>query len=388
MLKQILWQSKNKWQIIGAAIGTFIGFLLLLLAVQFYQDLQTMLYGNDNQADGYVIINKQVSLFNALGGASTFTNEDIEQLNAQSFIKDVGQFTSNQFEVRASSQMIGFRTELFLEAVPDRFLDIKPRRWKWNNPEDEVPLILSRDYLALWNFGFAPSQGYPQFTLAMIKQFSFSLTVYGNGSSKTFRGRIVGLSDRINSIVVPEKFLNYANQQFGSNRQPESARLILASSNPSSQTFQDYLADNNFEVSSGRVIGEQVQIMLNIVISLIAIIGGIIVFLSFLVFVLNYRLMIAESSQDIRLLLQLGYRNETISQVLIRQLFYLFGGVLLSVLVAMLALRYGFVQWITNQGFELSLNFGVWTYIIATLFIGLFFSLNWRIITQNVKALA
>ena len=98
--------------------------------------------------------------------------------------------------------------------------------------------------------------------------------------------------------------------------------------------------------------------------------------------------MIAESSQDIRLLLQLGYRNESVSQVLIRQLFYLFGGVLASVLVVMVALRYGFINWIAEQGFELSFNFGVWTYVVAALFIGLFFSVNWTTIRQNVKALA
>jgi len=40
ILNQLLWSGKNKWQIIGAAAGSFIGLFLLLSALQLYFDLQ------------------------------------------------------------------------------------------------------------------------------------------------------------------------------------------------------------------------------------------------------------------------------------------------------------------------------------------------------------
>ena len=197
LLNKLLWKGRNKWQILGAAVGTFIGMLLLLQAVQFYSDLQGLMDGTSNsREEGYLMINKKVSLLNTLGGASTFSKKEIEALEQQDFVDEIGAFKSNQFRVSASSQMLGFYSEMFMEAVPDMFLDVKPRGWNWSPSDREIPLVISRDYLALYNFGFAPSQGYPQFTQSTIKQVSFTVTVSGNGTTRRYQGRIAGFSDR------------------------------------------------------------------------------------------------------------------------------------------------------------------------------------------------
>ena len=158
ILNKTLWQVNNRWQIIGAAVGTFIGLLLLLLSLQFYCDLKELMDGG-NSDDRFVIINKKVNLFNTLGAKAAFSEEEVQTLLAEDFIDSVGTFQSNLFRVSASSQMLGFYTELFFESLPDRYLDVQDSRWNWRPGQKDVPLIMSRDYLALYNFGFAPSQG-------------------------------------------------------------------------------------------------------------------------------------------------------------------------------------------------------------------------------------
>jgi hypothetical protein len=388
MLNKILWKHKNKWQIFGAALGTFIGMFLLLQSVQLYSDLQNLMDGTANsREDGYLMINKKVSLLNTLGGASTFSQDDISTLKKQNFIAAVGEFKSNQFKVSASSQLLGFYSEMFMEAVPDQFMDVKPRGWNWSAGDEEVPLVISRDYLALYNFGFAPSQGYPQFTQSTIKQVSFTITTNGNGIVKRYRGRIAGFSDRINSILVPQSFLDYANANFGNGKADAPSRLILSTDNPYSENLNNFLAENNYEISRGRVIGEQLKVLLQLLLSVVGVIGVIIVLLSFLVFILNFQLVIAESSQDIELLLQIGHRYKTISQTLIKNLSLLFGTAVLVTFIALFATRFFFINWTTEQGFSLANNFSSLTYLVAVLFVVLFFGVSWWSVNRRVVKL-
>ncbi len=87
LLNKLLWNGRNNWQIFGAAVGTFIGLLLLLQAVQFYTDLQNLMNGTSNNHDnGYLMINKKVSLLNTIGGASTFSEAEINALKSQDFV--------------------------------------------------------------------------------------------------------------------------------------------------------------------------------------------------------------------------------------------------------------------------------------------------------------
>ncbi len=387
ILNKLLWKRKTRWQIIGAAAGALVGLLLLLNAIQLYVDLKDLLEGNSNSNDHFVQINKKVNLFNTLGVKSTFSEAEIENIHSQKFVKSIGIFTPNQFKVSASSQLLGFYTELFFEALPDNFLDVKESRFRWKKGQNELPVILSRDYLALYNFGFAPSQGLPQFTQNTIKRVSMDINVSGNGLRKTFQGRIVGFSDRINSILVPQSFMKWANETFGSGTAAGSSRLIMAVDNPLSHDLTDFLKENNYEISSGRLIGGQFAILLNIVISAIAAIGFIIVLLSVLIFILNFQLIISKSSEDIRLLLQLGYKPTQISTILTRNLSILFAVVIALTILLLLVLRSLIVGGFGAQGFALAGGLHWSVYLTGLLFSVLFLVVNYRNIRRNVLRL-
>ena len=334
------------------------------------------------------LINK-VNLLNTLGMKAIFTIEEIENIRSQSFINEVGTFTSNQFKVSASSSMIGFYTELFFEAVPDQFIDVAESDFDWQPGDRELPIIISRDYLALYNFGFAPSQGLPQFTPSTISRLSMDITVKSNTSRQVFTGSIVGFSDRINSVLVPQQFMDWANAKFGnaSGGQKESSRLILSTDNAYSKELLDYLEDNNYEVSSGRLIGGQLAALIKTIIVVVGFVGFVIVLLSMLVFLLNFQLIISQASQDIRLLLQLGYKPKSISDLLIKRVGLLFGGILLLSFVALLILRAFMVNWFEGQGFSLDHSLSSWVYTTAILFSVFFLLINISTIRKKVNQL-
>ncbi len=386
LLNQILWEGKNKWQIYGAAVGAFLGLFLVLTAFQFYHDLNRLISG-DNATDQYVIINKKVNLFNTLGANAAFTKDEIDSLKNQDFILEVGEFNSNQYKVGASSSMFGFYTELFFESVPDEFVDVNVGRFSWDEGQKEIPIIMSRDYLALYNFGFAPSQGLPQFTPNTIGRVSIDLILRGNGMKRTYQGRIIGFSDRINSIIVPQSFLEWSNNQFGNKPKSAPSRVIVKTNNPYSPDLQNLMKAKNYEVSSGKLIGGKLTAILQGVISAIAVIGFIIVLLSVLVFVLNFQLIISQSQEDIRLLLQMGYKNKQVSDILNKRLLRLFAGIFLAVIISIAISRFWFAGWFEEQGLNISANLHWSVYLIGILLsIGILF-FNFRTIKSSISRL-
>jgi hypothetical protein len=353
ILKKLLTQNRNFWQVFGAAIGAFIGLTLLLFALQTWFDLQKILRGS-SEGENYIILNKPVSLANTIFGKSVFKDTELKDIGNQPFTKSVATFTANRFKVSASSSAINFYTELFFESVPPEHLDIQDPDFRWREGQTEIPIIMSKDYLALYNFGFAISQGLPQFTPATIRKVNFNINIRGKGTEKTFTGRIIGFSNRINSILVPENFMAFANTQYGDQADFGASRILLKVANPYDKTLNTYINEQGYELSTGRLIGGKLGSILNAVIAALAIIGVLLMLLSTLVFVLNYQLIISKSAADITLLRQIGYRPSNIATILRGSLLRLLSGIFAAVIVVLAVTRIGIIDWLGKQDFTVT----------------------------------
>ena len=389
-INTLLLRAQNKWQLLTAVGGTLLGVTLLLFSLQTWLDYRSILRGDSEQGEYYVLLQKPVTIFNTLGIKNYFTERDLDTLRAQPYIAEVSPFVSNDFGVQLVSQQLGFRTELFFEAVADEFVDVDGNTFSWQVGQKEVPIVLSRDYLALYNFGFAPSQGLPPFTPGTISRVEFSLVIRGNnGRRRTLDGRIVGFSDRINSILVPMEFMQWANQTFGERGKTIGgpSRVLARLANPYAPEMEDFLLDAGFVVNKGQGLSSQLAALLQRIVSLTALIGFVIFVLSGFVFVLNYQLLISRASGDIRRLLQIGYPQRQVSQLLLRNMAIIFGVTATVALLLLLLTRSFAIDWFLRQGFALSgnLHWGVW--LAWVLLIAGFVLINRWVIQREVKAL-
>lgn len=356
MLKKLFQKNRQPIQIAGAAVGAFLGLFLLLFAIQVYFDFQAILRGGNND-DSFITINKPVSLVNTFLGKSVFSSGNIQEIENETATwgtEGVAAFTANRFKASASSRMINFYTELFFESIPESFLDIQDPAFRWHEGMTEVPIIMSKDYLALYNFGFALSQGLPQFTPETIRRVTVDITINGKGRQQTFSGRIIGFSERINSILIPERFMTYANDNFGEQPDIGTSRLLLKVKNPYDKNLRHYLNEKGYEISTGRLVGGRLTTILNTIISSVFVIGVLLMILSVLVFILNYQLIISKSASDIKLLLEIGYRPIQIVEVLRGSLMRLLGFVFFTVVIALILTRWGIITILDKQGFELN----------------------------------
>lgn len=373
MLNKLLWSKQKKRQLWLAMVGLIIGFFLLIVAVQTYFDLQNILQGKENN---FVIVNKKVSLLNLIGGASTFQDDDIKNIESQDFIKRFAPFSSSQFQVVAEVPQIGFRSDFFFEAVPDDFLDMNSSQFDWEEGDRTIPIILSRDYLTLYNFGFAPTRGLPPFTQNTIKRVQFQIRIIGDNNLIDFyNGKIVGFSDRINSILVPKSFLDWSNPHY-SNKTTPMTKLMLEVKNPYSTDFKDFIRNEKLELSSGKLIGDKVGNVLSIVISIIAFIGSMILILALMVFALNFRMMITSAKTDIKRLIEIGYQHNTISTTLIKRMFVILSIALSFAIISIIIMRKYSVEWLSSQGFEISASFNSLVYFVGLSVIIAMFLIN------------
>ena len=386
LFRKLLWRIENRWQLFGAGLGAAIGMILLLGAVQLYLDVNYLLHQDSGADPHFVQINKRVSLLNTLAGAATFSETEIDEILEEPFILSLGVLTSNNFRVSASSDPLGLYTELFFESVPDAFLDVQESRFRWAPGDKELPILLARDYLALYNFGFAPSQGLPQLTPGAIQQVRFDIHISNSKRRMELKGRIVGFSDRFNSILVPPSFMKWANQNFGDPASAkEPARLILEVDNPLSSNFLDFIEDHNYELSTGRLVGGQIRTLIGFLTLILLLVGGLIFVLSLLIILLNFRLVIVQAREEIDLLLQLGYLQGQVYAYLNRKLINWFSFTSFSAFILLLLLHWILAQSALSQGLEIHPLIHPLVWLLAALLSAGFLYLNSWSIKRNVR---
>jgi hypothetical protein len=318
-IQKILSSNHKPFQIGLAIFGCLIGFFLILASVQSILNFKH-LFADSKQGIGsqYMVINKKVSVLNTLNvSKSTFTKDELTKISAHPSIQKFSTFIGNKFEADAYLELkegpnpAKLRTELVLESVDDDFIDTDLGKWKWTPSEaNEIPIILPNDFINLYNFTFAPSRGLPQISKNTISKFGFSITLKGNNQVGEFRGKIIGFSDRISSMLVPISFMNYANNRFGDPEKindTSAYRIIVAVKPNELSKFQNFLTENNLETNqeilrNGKFVG-----LMYLFISIIFIIGLVITVNAFTGFILYFHLLIYRSRNEIDSLLRLGY---------------------------------------------------------------------------------
>jgi len=319
LLYQILWKDHSRTHLLFAFLGTLAGFVLLLAGIQFYIDIKSVLSENRDLLDPeYIVINKKVNIGQTLGlSKGGFTEEEIEEIALQPFADQVSPFLSNQFPVSGymeSERFPGFSTELFFEAIPDEFIDVKSEDWIWDPEVGKIPVIIPQDYLNLYNFGFAPSQGLPQIPKGVLSMMDFKLRMRGQGGYDDYDGQIVGFSNRIHSILVPLDFLTWANEKYGYFDRSNPSQVIVVSKDPTDPSIIRFLEEKGYDTIREKLKSSRMNIILKLIISFLVVVAAIIIGLAFLVFLLSLQLMISRSSEKIRRLNKIGFHYREISR--------------------------------------------------------------------------
>lgn len=385
---RLLRRNVSVSQIVGYALANLVGLSIVLTAIQFYNDINQVWEEEDSFfSKDYLIISKRVSGVNTLFGNTAFSERDIEDIKSQPWTRKVGKFTAAAFDVRASINLggHGVSSALFLESIPDDFFDIKPDDWGFTPGQREVPIILSKDYLALYNFGFATTRGLPQLSESTIGKVPLKLYLSraSDNATEVYAARIVGFSSRMNTIAVPQDFLEWANDRYATDKNKMPSRLIIEVNSPGNPDITSYLEQNNYEVAGDKVDNGKASYFLSIITAVVVSVGIIICILAFFILMLSIYLLLQKNKEKLHDLMLLGYSPSQVA----RYYYQLVGLVNVGVLAfAIIILLVATMLWrapLDELGVEgASL---IPSIIIGVVIVGIITIGNFVAITRNVK---
>ena len=319
-------------------IANLIGMVVILAGVQVYTDLRPLVSG-DNTLVGndYVVISKPVKRVNS---KAVFTPDEIEELKAQPFTLRLGEFTPAQYQVYGGLNLNGqsLSTLMFFEAIPDEFMDVKSKEWKFKPSKHKVPIVIPRNYLNLYTFGFSQtSDMLPQITESMMKDLELELSLSGDGKSQKFTGKVVGFSDRLNTILVPYDFITWSNKRFAKSDEVEISRLIIEVVNPSDPALLSYFKEHGYVPEEKPAESSKALFLLRVSVGVIIFIGVVFSLLSLIILTLSIYLLLQKNIDKLENLRLIGYTTSAVARL------YNTIAILLSVSIMMLSL------WIISQ---------------------------------------
>ncbi len=313
MIDTLLKKQVDKSQLLFFALSSSLGLAILLIVIQLFIDT-TPVFSSENDLLG----NQNLIIYKDLGRDNAFTTDEITELEQQPFINKTGGFTHGTYRVLASVTLpnyTGISTEMFLEAVGDEFIDIKSDDWKWQPGDREVPIIIPKNYINLYNFGYAASTGMPQINEKIIRQIPIDLKLTGSSKTELYPAYILDASEKINSILVPKSFLSYTNKTLSPLKESKISRIILDVINPSDPKLLQFLASKKYNYLSNDVQNSKLSYVLKLILSIVLGIGLLITFLSIYLVITNINLLILKNKQTITQLHFLGYSKTQIAKV-------------------------------------------------------------------------
>jgi cell division protein FtsX len=313
---KLLKQNISKGQFAGFFIANLTGLTIVLLGLQFYTDINPLFSEKDTiMKRDFLVLTKQVGIYNTLNPkASGFSPEEIESIGKISFATQVGAFTASKYKVFGgiNTKQGGFNTEMFFESVPDEFIDVKTDNWKFTPDDNFIPIILPKNYLDLYNFGFAEARSMPKLSQNLIGMVNLNVTISGRWQQREFKGKIAGFSNRINTILVPESFMKLANENYGEQENTNPSRLMVEVNNPADPNIAAFLKQNNYEVEGENSAVSKMSYFLKIMAGIVIAVGVMICALAFFVLTLSIYLLLEKNMDKLLNLRLTGYAKSAV----------------------------------------------------------------------------
>ena len=292
--------------------GLFIAFILVLSCLQLYENANRLFGSKSSDSNYWLTFSKKITPDN-IGRKELlgFNENDISKIKTWSEVKDIYPFSANEFKASANGgDFIPFYTDLYFEGLDLKAIDSDLTDEEFQVKGDEIPIIISREYLNLYNYGFALNQGLPQISEDFAKKIEVNINITVNKQNKTYKGKMVGLSDRIHSVLIPKKFLDSLNIA----EKPELAtqpkiynRVLVQVKDSGDEGLISKMKENGYESNQESLRSAKIKSKLFLVLKIIAVLGVFIFALCLYIIVSFIKIQFLEKQEEVSIKNSLGY---------------------------------------------------------------------------------
>ncbi|SJZ58497.1 FtsX-like permease family protein [Sediminibacterium ginsengisoli] len=378
ILQKLIRTATGRTRFIMAVTGLSVALLLILMAVQLQTNYNELLNSKSNQDSiaNFLVVNKQLNDQNL--GATALTESEVAELRKQPFTESVGLLSPSRFKasIQSNSEMFPFYTDIAFESVPDEFIDVTSKDWKWDEQQNMVPVIVPNMFLDFYNFQFSFSQNLPQLTQQVVKMIVFRINIYTSTGIQTFNGRVVGFSDRISSLLVPQGFMDWANRKFSGENQAKPSRVIIRTNDPGNPELVSYLRSKGLTTDADKTRFSRYRQVVDMVVSISWITGVIMLVFAMLIFTLFIQLTISSCRREIELLITLGASPGQLYKFLMRRFFPINIVIIGITLVLISILQYLLHHYLISRNIHIGKYISWQTAVAGMLLLGLIWVVN------------
>ena len=310
MLNQLLFKNQDKKQLVIAIVGAFMGITFLVTSIHYLIRVNEFGRGAEILGPNTIIVQKKVNPGAVLGLAKTdFSEAEIAKMKAEPFISDVKPVVSNNFDVSFETNdplVPRFRSDVFIQTVDPKFLDVKSDKWHWEEGDTLVPIILPRDFLVMLNT-FMSASGIPQVSDELAMEIKFRFTLSNDTDKEWIDARIIGFTNEVASILVPQNFMEYGNAKFAQDKDHKITQIMISGEESEFGLVEDMLRERGLESKNSQMVVGRLKSMVSTLILVILGVSVIAVFVSCLVLIQYLQLLMSRNAYEVRTLLRIGY---------------------------------------------------------------------------------
>lgn len=328
MLNKLLYKNQDKKQLIIAIIGAFMGITFLITSIHYLIKVNEFGKGSDILGPNTIIVQKKVSNSSSLNMTKTdFSEKEIQKIKNEPFITDVKPVISNNFDVSfetADPMVPRFRTDVFIQTVDPKFLDVKSTKWHWKEGDKFVPIIMPRDFLVMLNT-FMSASGIPQISDDLAMDIKFKFTLKDDVNKEWVDARIIGFTNEVSSILVPESFMDYGNAKYTSGAEKKITQIMISGKESEFGLVEELLKKRGLESKNSQMIVGRLKSVIGTLFLVVLGISVIAVFVSGLVLIQYMQLLMSRNAYEVRTLLRIGFHPKVVIKSFFRYFVKIFG---------------------------------------------------------------
>lgn len=328
MLRKLLFQNQDKKQLVIAIIGAFLGITFLVTSIHYLIKVNEFGRGTEILGPNTLIVQKRVNNSAVFGLAKTdFTEQEIEKIKSNSFIQDVKPVISNNFDVdfATNDKLVPyFRSDVFIQTIDPEFMDVKSDEWKWKPGDSFVPIVMPRDFLVMLNT-FMSAQGIPQVSDDVAKDIKFIFNLKKEGSKETFNARIIGFTNEVPSILVPQSFMEYGNKNYSLGVDKKITQIMISGKESEFGKVEKLIVERGLESKNSQMVVGRLKSIVSTLILVVLAISVIAVFTAGLVLIQYLQLLMTRNEYEVRTLLRIGYHPKLIVKTFFIYFIKIFG---------------------------------------------------------------
>jgi len=369
-MQKLLFNHRNKFQLLIASIGIIIGLILLLISLELYHKGKFYNESSKLLDKHTLIVQKKVSRAAHLGlGSPGFSAAEIDELQKQKFISACSPIMSNQFEVivEINDPIIpAFNSNIFLQAIENDLIDISSNEFKWEDSNDYVPVIMPRNFLMMLNT-FLSASKLPQLSESLISNVQMNLTLGPKSKRSVVPARIVGFTNDFSSILVPSAFLKMANLKFANTKDEFQSQLVIKAVDNKLGLLESYLEDKGYESGEDQIFISRLKSTIFITLICTTSLALLTLFLSVVITIQYLQMMLSELTFEIRLMLRLGHSIQALKNIFLRFFMLVFSANSLISFVCFYFLNVAINNRLIRSGIIINESISLWS--ISALFI-------------------